>query len=151
MTTGPLILSEAMLLALLSGTPERLDQAALTALLLTPDYLPDPVSHGVYADIAAYEVAATDYQRQRLHGGRFAATATGASFTSDPILFGDPVCLPPVRYLAFCFGLPAALEDDAPLVGVMDLAPGGVAVEAVRGRFAVTPPAEGWLTLAQAN
>lgn len=151
MQVGPLFLTYTMPYSLLTGEPMRLDTVDLTALLLRPDYQPDASAHTSFGDIADHEVTAPDYQQQRLHGARFLKTATGASFTTDDLLFGDPICLPPVRYLAICIGLPKALDMSAPLVGILDLVPGGSAVEAVRGRFAITPPTEGWFTLAQAS
>lgn len=151
MPIGSLLLTDSMPYSLLSGEPWRLDETDLTALLLLPTYQPDSALHTSFGDIADHEVHGADYQRQRLHGARFFKTAKGASFSTDSILFGDPICLPPVRYLAICAGLPTTLDMSARLVGTLDLAPDGVAVEAVRGRFAVNPPADGWFTLTQVS
>jgi hypothetical protein len=150
MTTGPLILTDGMILRLVTREPAPLDVADLTAVLLSVHYTPDPAGHDTFGDIAAFEISAPDYARRRLFGGRFAAGEGGAAFHSDPLNFGDPVTFPPVRYLAFCFGTPMALPGASPLVGVMDLAPAGGAVEAVRSAFLIPPPPGGWFSLQRA-
>lgn len=150
MITGPLQLYDKSLVALLDGSRKLLDEAKLTALLLKTSYVPDLTVHSTLADISAFEVSGDDYQRRSVTGGAIQASPGAAAFTSDTISWGDPVTLPPAKYLAICYGALGTLALDSPLLGVMDLAQGAPSIEAVRSSFRVTPPATGWFTLSRA-
>jgi len=148
MTAGPFLLYDSMLTALVAGALAPLPEADITAVLLSPAYVPDLAAHTAYGDVSAFEISGGDYHGLRLTGGAVAPlSGAAAAFTSDPISWGDPVSLPPTRYMALVFGLPSALKSSSPLIGVQQLATG--AVEAVRGAFTVSPPAGGWFHLAR--
>ncbi|WP_286828751.1 MULTISPECIES: hypothetical protein [Kordiimonas] len=150
MITGPLQLYDQSLVALLDGSRKLLDEAKLTALLLNATYVPDLSAHATLADVSGFEIAGGDYHRRSVTGGAIQAATGVAAFTSDAISWGDPVTLPPAKYLAICYGALGTLAPESPLLGVMDLAGSAPSVEAVRSSFRVTPPASGWFTLSRA-
>lgn len=148
--TGPLLLYDQALLPLLRKSYPSLEEAGLIAVLLEAAYVPDLSTHSRFADIRADEIAAADYRRQVVTGGQLTASGGVVCFTSDPISWGNPVTLPPLRYMAILYGGPGLLTDDSPLLALMDLGPAGGAVEAVRGDFTLTPPNTGWFSLTRA-
>ena len=145
MPAGALTLFDSTLTGLLRGTVPPLDTSPLTALLLAPGYAPNIAVHSVFADVEAYELKAVDAVRLLLTG----TSVSGASFQSDDLIFGDPVSIGPVRYMALLAGNPDALTPSSMLIGVADLTPTGDALEAQRGRFAVTAPTAGWFSLSR--
>jgi len=145
MSAGALTLFDSTLNGLLRGTVPPLDVSPFTALLLAPGYVPDTAAHSVFADVEAFELKATDAVRLLLTG----TMVTGAAFHSDDLMFGDPISIGPVRHMALVAGNPGGLVPSSMLIGVADLAPAGGALEAQRGRFAVTAPAAGWFSLAR--
>ncbi|MCJ9428687.1 hypothetical protein [Kordiimonas marina] len=148
MTAGPFLLYDTTLAALMAGTLNPLADTDITAVLLSPAYVPDLAAHTTYADISAAEIIGSDYRQLRLTGGMVAPlSGAAAAFTSDPLNWGNPVTLPPTRYMTLLLGLPSALTPASPLIGVQQLTTG--AVEAVRGAFTVSPPAGGWFHLAR--
>jgi len=146
MPSGTLTLFDATLNALLRCALPSLETAPYTALLLAPGYVPNAATHSVFADVEAFELTSSEAVRVQLTGG----LVTAAAFHSDDIIFGDPVTLGPVRYMALLAGVPAALTSSSILLGVADLLPGGGALEAQRGRFSVSAPAAGWFSLTRA-
>ena len=145
MLAGALTLVDSMLNGLLRGTVPPLDTSPLTALLLAPGYVPNTAKHSVFTDIEAFELKANDAVRLLLTG----TSVAGGAFRSDDLIFGDPISIGPVRYLAFLAGNPGALAPSSMLIGVADLSPTGGALEAQRGKFAVTAPSAGWFNLAR--
>lgn len=143
--TGPLDLYDSTLDALAASSFPALSSAPLSAVLLAPNYVPDFALHSRFADIAAYEVPGGDSLRVLLTGTNVA----GAAFFSDDLIFGDPVTVGPVRYLALTIGAPNGLSDDSLLIGVADLSPLGGALEAQCGRFSVAAPAGGWFKISR--
>lgn len=150
MITGPLNLYDKSLVALLDGSRKLLDEAKLTAMLLNATYVPDLSAHATLADVSAFEVAGWDYTRRSVTGGAIQASTGAAAFTSDAISWGDPVTLPPAKYLVMAYGALGTLAPDSPLLGVMDLNESAPSVEAVRSSFRVTPPTSGWFALSRA-
>ncbi|NVJ71384.1 MAG: hypothetical protein HWE08_13565 [Alphaproteobacteria bacterium] len=150
MIAGPLQLYDSAVLSLVDGSRKPLSQEPLTALLLKPTYVPDLAAHTQLTDVEALEANTGDYRRLALTGPIIRAMAGGASFSSDPISWGNPVSLPPVKYLLLAYGAPGTLSGSSSLLGVLDLAENAPAVEAVRSSFTVTPPAGGWFILSRA-
>lgn len=146
MVSAPLILNDTSLNSLLAGTLAPLGISPISAVLLSPAYVPDPVNHSSFAEIAAFELVSAETKRVQLTG----VSITGAAFRSDDLIFGDPVTIGPARYLAFVMGAPKSLTPGSILLGVADLAPSGGALEAQRGRFSVKAPASGWFALNRA-
>jgi len=144
MPTGTLCLFDSTLDGLLRGTVPALDTSVLTGLLLAPSYVPNPAAHSVFADVSAHEFMPENPFRKQLTGTH----VTAQSFHSDDIIFGDPVTLGPVRYLAFVIALSGVISPTTRLLGVADLSPAGGALEAQRGKFSVTAPPAGWFGLA---
>jgi|GEM_PF-3866433 len=149
--TGPLQLYDRSLVGLLDGSRKLLDEASLTALLLSSNYVPDLAVHRVLADVSAFEVSGGDYRRRSVTGGTILASTGAAAFSTDAISWGDPVTLPPVKYLAICYGALGTLAPDSQLLGVMNLAGDAPSVEAVRSSFSVSSPLGGWFSLTRAN
>jgi len=146
MPVGALCLYDATLDALLRGSLPPLEASPITALLLAPSYMPAPEQDSCLADVSAHEVLSADARRLQLTG----INISGAVFHSDDLVFGDPITLGPVRYIAFLLGIATGLKPDSLLLGVADLSPGGGALEAQRGHFSVTAPASGWFRLTRA-
>jgi len=143
MLTGSLTLYDSALNALVAGSLPSLQSSPVSAVLLAPAYVPDTVAHARFADMSTHEVKSATEFRLQMTG----VSVTVATFYSDDLVFGDPITLGPARYLALVLGFSAVLNADSPLLGYCDLVPGGGALEAQRGRFAVTAPAGGWFQL----
>jgi hypothetical protein len=146
MPSGSLLVYDAALDALLKGTLPPFVSSPISAVLLSPSYVPNLAAHANFSDISASELSSSDTARLQLTG----ANVVAAAFRSDTLIFGDPVTLGPVRYMAFVLGLPKSLQPSSPLLGVADLSPTGGALEAQRGRFEVSVPPGGWFSLARA-
>ncbi|WP_417459235.1 hypothetical protein [Kordiimonas sp.] len=146
MITGPLTLYDTALHRFAAGSL-RLPALRLTALLLNGTYVPDQAGHTVLADISPHEVTGGDYTRLQVTGVRVVAAPGAAQFMTDALNWGEPVNLPPVRYMVLVEGVATALGAASSLIGVVDLAPGGGAVESQRACFSLTPPASGWFEI----
>jgi len=145
MLTGSLTLYDNALNGLVAGSFPSLQASPICAILLAPAYVPDAAVHARFADVSVHEAKSAGNLRLQLTGASVAA----AAFHSNDLIFGDPVTLGPVRTLALVMGLAGGLTADSPLLGYIDLAPAGGALEAQRGRFAVAAPASGWFQLAR--
>ncbi|WP_262689790.1 hypothetical protein [Kordiimonas aestuarii] len=151
MNTGPMILYAPPFEHLMTGVL-RLPLARLSAVLLDGRYVPDMSQHDRYSHITPYELSGGDYGPVAVAGVRVEPVPGGAAFFTDPIIWGDPVDLPPARFLALLMSLPGKPKAEDALFGLVDLSPAGGAVEAQRGAFGVSPPTGGWFTLtAQPN
>ena len=151
MIAGPLIVPDSTLNALLGGQLPPFPGANLTALLLGATYSPDFALHATLSDVSPHEISGHDYRRLVVTGTSVTAAPGGAVFATDAISWGDPVTMPPCKYLAVCFGSLGTLQGAERLLGIADLAPTHAAVEAMRSAFTVTPPAPGWFVLENAN
>ncbi|MBL4791006.1 MAG: hypothetical protein JKY60_18815 [Kordiimonadaceae bacterium] len=145
MITGSLNLYDSALAGLLSGRCSSLANTSVTAVLLSPGYAPDFAAHSSFADIVQAELKGAAALRHLLTGTRI----NGAAFLSDSLLFGDPVTVGPVRYVAMVMGTPKGLGTESALLGFLDVAPEGAALEAQRARFEIIAPAEGWFRLSR--
>jgi len=143
MPSGPFCLYEPTLDTMLRGTSPSLDTSPISAVLLAPTYVPDIKAHSLFSHVQDHEFMASSQARLLVSGKQ----VLNAAFHSDDLIFGNPVTLGPVRYVAFVFGASKALKADSPLLGLIDLSPAGGAVEAQRGRFAVAVPEAGWFQL----
>ncbi|MFC3051649.1 hypothetical protein [Kordiimonas pumila] len=149
MDASPITLYDSALKVLLAGTMPALESARLAALLLRPSHTPSTASHAEFADILADEITGGTYARSAVTGLSVSLVDGAVRFTTDSIIFGNPVTVGPVRYLVLVFGSPKALVADSLLFGIADLAPVGGALEAQNSGFTITPPASGWFTLTQ--
>ena len=145
MTTGSMKLYGTAFAGIM--TVLRLDQARLAAVLLDGRYVPAMDSHSRYGDIKPFELGGGTYVPQPVNGVRVEEVAGGAAFHTDTIRWPAPANLMPARYLALVFGTAGALKQTDRLFGLVDLAPGGGAVEAQRGHLSVSPGEDGWFSL----
>ncbi len=150
MITGPLTLYDTALHRFAKGSL-RLPSVRLTALLLGGGYTPDQNSHAVLSDVASHEIAGGSYTRLQVSGARVLPASGAAQFTTDAMNWGDPVNMPPARFMVLVEGLAAQLQANSKLFGVVDLSPGGGAVESQRGAFTLTSPASGWFEITAQN
>ncbi|TNE60830.1 MAG: hypothetical protein EP335_17475 [Alphaproteobacteria bacterium] len=148
MTPGSFLLYDSVIASLGEGSLPPLDGAALTAMLLRPDHVPDLAAHCQLADVQAFEMEGGNYRRLALTGARLERVTGGVAFRSDPLIWGDPVDIGPAGYMVLAFGSPAKLVASATLLGIQQLADG--AVEAVRSRFSIAPADAGWFHLGRA-
>ena len=148
MPSGPLLLYDTVLKGLLTCETPSLLETPITACLLKTSHVADLSAHTRFSDIEADELTARDYKRTVLTGRQVLQNTGIPSFTSDTVVFGDPVTIGPVRYMAFVFGAPYGLKASSPLLGIAELSTGG-AVEAQRSAFSVASPESGWFSLAR--
>lgn len=126
----------------------------MSAHLLVPTFVPDTALSATVATVVDFELASSDYQPQSITGQSVFGAGDVWSFTSDPILFGDPVTLPPFRYLVLARGHVNAAASAKPLLACLDLGldlgASGTAREVVKGAFVIRPDAAGWFSITQA-
>lgn len=149
MTVGAFTFYDSALLALTRGRLDDLSARPVAATLLGPGYIPSPVSHSQWSDVAGEERTDADYSQQALSNAVFTLSDGIVTFTSDPVVFGTNVTLLNVRYLVLVAGSPDGLLTTDLLIGFQDLSQGGGTVESRAALFQITPPAGGWFTLAQ--
>ncbi|WP_417451285.1 hypothetical protein [Kordiimonas sp.] len=146
MNTGSMMLYAPAFERLMTGAL-KLPLVSLSAVLLDGRYEQDVHQHERYSHIAPNELSGGDYKPVGVTGVRVEPVSGGAAFYTDPISWGDPVDLPPARFLALVQGWPGKLRADDALFGFVDLSPVGGAVEAQRGAFSVSPATNGWFAL----
>lgn len=149
MTVGNLVIYDNALTGIFNGTLPALPAASLSAHLLSAGYAPDTVLHSSFNDVAAFEVQGHGFEAKSLTGVHVVTGAGQVSVHSDPIIFGDPISVPPFRYLLIAYGLPGAAADNKALFGFADLSTGGGALETVRGSLHFSHGDGGWFGVSQ--
>lgn len=133
--------------AVLSGALPGFGGVGLSAHLMKPAFVPDQIGQETFADIIAYEITGSDYSPRSVNGIAVTAESGSWSLETDTIIFGDPVTVPPFRFLVMAYGPVAAPSSSKQLLLCTDLAPSGGALEASDGALKVEMPSTGWLTI----
>lgn len=149
MSSASMKLYEQSLVGLFLGALKGYGASDLSAHILGPSYVPDLSAHATLDQVAVHEVAAADYAPQAVSGVTVTPVAGTVIISADPIVFGDPVTIPPFRYLLLAYGLPTVEAARKSLVGYADLSPNGGAREAVDGAVVMTFGSNGWISLTQ--
>ncbi len=149
MAVSTLTIYDGALAGIMDGSLPGFSNASLSAHLLNASYAPDKTLHQTVEDVAAFEVVSSGYSAAALTGVRTVVQPGRVSLQTDPVLFGDPVSVPPFRYLLFAYGHPNAPAGEKALLGYSDLSAEGGALEVVRGSLVFTPDETGWITLSQ--
>lgn len=119
----------------------------LSAHLMMPGFVPDQLAQKTFSDVAVHELLGRDYKAKRILGAAVSFDSGVWSFTSDALIFGDPVTVSPFRFLVMAYGLPGASAASKTLLACSDLAPSGGALEAVAGSLVISPPSGGWFSI----
>ncbi len=149
MSSAAFVLYHQTLRSFLSGEFEAPAVSAMSAHLLVPTFVPNTALSATVATVAGFELAGSDYQPRALTGHAVLGAGDVWSFTSDPILFGDPVTLPHFRYVVLAGGHVNAPASSKPLLAYLDLGSNGTAREVVKGSLVIRPDAGGWFSITQ--
>ena len=140
-------LYEKTMQSVLSGLLPEPAACSLSAHLMVPAFIPNQTTQETFADIAAHEMSWRDYSARAVTGAAIMVNNGVWSLTSDPIIFGDPVTVPPFRFMVMAYGAPAAPPATKQLLLCADLVSGGGALEATRGALKIEPPTAGWFAI----
>ncbi|WP_262694477.1 hypothetical protein [Kordiimonas aquimaris] len=140
------VYQQAMRAVLLGALP-GFGGAGLSAHLMTPAFVPDQIGQETFADIASHEITGFDYSPRPVNGIAVIADNGSWSLATDAIIFGDPVTVPPFRFLVMAYGSVAAPASSKQLLICVDLNPSGNALEAINGVLKIETPPAGWLTI----
>lgn len=146
MLIGEMITFEHTLREVLAGVMPGYINSGLSAHLMSHGDAPDVSVQQSLADIAGSEITGQDYGAVSLTGLSVDVGDGKVSIKSDAILFGDPITMPPFRYLLLASGLPGAAASSKKLVAYCDLATNGGVREVIRGSLVFSHGVDGWLS-----
>lgn len=133
--------------SILLGAIASPGESTISAHLMAPSFVTDHINDQTFADVIEHELSAAGYVPRIVTGVQIQTSGTTCLFTSDPIVFGDPVTVPPFRYLVIAYGAPASAPHKKQLLTAHDLAPGGGALESTNAALKISPPALGWFNI----